>query len=468
MHATARTQIINGPIGSGKTTAAFMKALRLATKQQPSSRERGDGGRPLRKFKLCVVRDTYRQLWKTTIPSWFKRVPREVGEFHGADNAPAKHRILFDLADGTRVDFQIEFVAIGENSVEDVLRGYEPTAFYLNEADLLAREVYTYARGRAGRFPDMDEGGPTWHGIIMDCNAPELTSWLYQDFFKRLPEGVELFRQPSGLSPQAENMVNLPPGYYRDQVSGQPAWYVARMIENKPGHSRAGKPIYPEFNDTLHVPELDLEPFPGRTLEIGLDAGLTPAAAIGQRGIGGQWRILDELTSEPGVGARRFAQRLAALLHERYSDLKVMAYADPAAAYGVDKQAGEASWIDIVAHEAAITVRAAPTNALIRRLEAVRLPLTRLLDGQPGILLSPRCVVLREGFNSGYRFRRVNAGQEERYDEVPEKNEYSHPHDALQYLLSGGGEDLAVMTRRNTAWGGKLPRQADDDYNPFS
>ena len=36
MASTARIQIINGPVGSGKTTAAFMKAVRLAAQQQPS------------------------------------------------------------------------------------------------------------------------------------------------------------------------------------------------------------------------------------------------------------------------------------------------------------------------------------------------------------------------------------------------------------------------------------------------
>jgi hypothetical protein len=181
MRSMKSTIILNGPIGSGKTTTCFMKAIRLAAAQMPSTRDRR------RKFKLCVVRDTYRQLWKTTLPSWFKRVPRAIGEFTGAENAPATHKIEFRLEDGTSVDLQVDFVAIGENSVEDVLRGYEPTAFYLNEADLLAREVYTYARGRVGRYPDMSEGGPTWYGILMDCNAPELTSWLYLDMFRSTP-----------------------------------------------------------------------------------------------------------------------------------------------------------------------------------------------------------------------------------------------------------------------------------------
>lgn len=460
MTSSADVQLLNGPIGSGKTTACLIKSVMLACRQRPSSR---DGKR---KFRVCAVRDTYRQLWKTTLASWFKRFPRTHGDFTGSEGAPATHRLQFPLQDGTIVDFQIDFVAIGDQNAEDVLRGYEVTCFYLNEADLLAKEVYTYARGRAGRYPDMEEGGPSWYGVLMDCNAPELDNWLYQDFWSDLPQGIEVFRQPSGLSAQAENIANLPPGYYATQSSGQPEWYITRMLKNMPGYSRAGKPVYPEFNDALHVDGIIL-PVPGRKLVIGLDAGLTPAAVICQQDAHGVWLILEELASEPGVGAVRFAARLRQLLNERYAGFEVVAWADPAAAYGVDKVEGEASWIDIVARETGIRIRPAPSNALTRRLEAVRLPLSRLIEGKPGLRLSTRCTTLRHGFNSGYRFRKLQVAGDTRYDESPEKNEYSHPHDALQYALSGGGEDAEVMARAKRGDSSKLPRQAEGDYNPY-
>lgn len=459
MASVARTQILNGPIGSGKTTAALMKGIRLAQAQKPSTRDfvidAHKRRAPVRKFRLCVVRDTYRNLWKTTIPSWFRRIPRDMGEFTGADGAPATHRVPFMLADGTVVDLQVDFVGIGENSAEDVLRGYEPTCFLLEEADLLSREVFTYAFGRTSRFPGMDEGGPTWHGVLMTCNAPELSSWLYQDFFNvgadvLRQKDVALFRQPSGLSPQAENLPNLVADYYTAQVRVSPAWYVARMIENKPGYSRAGKPIYPEFNDALHVPDADLEPDEHLPLLVGLDAGGSPAGTFGQRTRSGVWHVLDELVSEQGTGPRRFGRLLAQRLHERFPDCKrIIAYADPSALYGADRQNDEMDWTEIVGAEAGIRVHAAPTNNPTARWEAVRTPLTRLIDGHPGFLLSPRCTVLREGFNSAYRFRRLPGADVERYHEQADKNHASHPHDALQYMLSGGGEDIEIRGRKS-------------------
>lgn len=456
------TQIINGPIGSGKTTACFIKAIRLASKQQRSTL---DGHR---KFKLCVVRDTYRQLWKTTLPSWWKRIPRSVGEFIGAENAPASHRVQFQLDDSSIVDLQVDFVAIGENAVEDVLRGYEPTAFYLNEADLLAREVYTYARGRVGRYPDMSEGGPSWYGIIADCNAPELSSWLYLDVFRTTPPDVDLFRQPSGFDARAENISALPAGYYENQKSGQPDWYIKRMLENVPGYSRAGKPIYPEFVDTMHVAPQDLLPIPGLALLLGLDAGMFPGGAIGQRMPNGQWRIIDELIGVSGMGSLRFGDMVAQRLKERYEGWRtIRAWADPSAAYGADKEAGESSWIEIVAARAGIRIDPGPTNSLIPRLEAVRKPLTSFIDGKPAFLISPRCVILREGFNSGYRFKKLMGQDLERYSEEPDKNEYSHPHDGLQYLLSGGGEDAEIRGRKEG--GSQAVRNAthEHDWNPM-
>ncbi len=476
MASAAQVQVLNGPVGSGKTTACLMKGTALAARQMVSTRDSMADARgvrrPVRKFRLCVVRDTYRQLWKTTLPSWFKRIPREIGTFTGADNAPASHRLGFQLGDGTMVDFQADFVGIGDNTAEDALRGYEPTAFYLNEADLLARDVFTYAAGRTGRFPDMAEGGPSWHGVLMDCNAPELSSWLYRDVFAQPPEalaamGLELFRQPSGLGPHAENLANLPPGYYTAQARLQPEWYVQRMLEDRPGYSRAGKPIYPEFNDQMHVPDREPVAIPELALLIGLDAGLSPAAVIAQRLPGGGWVILAELAAEQGTGAVRFAEALAKLLHDRFAACRtVRAWADPSAQYGADKQAGERTWIELVEHHAGIRVDAAPTNALIPRLEAVRRPLTRLIDGKPAFALAASCMVLREGFNAGYRYRRH--GATETFAEEPEKNRYSHPHDALQYVLSAGGEDAEIHDRRGRRGREQLEIAHEHDWQPFA
>ena len=50
--------------------------------------------------------------------------------------------------------------------------------------------------------------------------------------------------------------------------------------------------------------------------------------------------------------------------------------------------------------------------------------------------------MLRKGFAGGYHYRRLKVAGDERYHDEPNKNGFSHVHDALQYALSGGGETL--------------------------
>jgi len=331
--------------------------------------------------------------------------------------------------------------------------------------------VFTYVRGRVGRFPDMEEGGPTWYGTLLDFNAPELDSWAYVTFYENLPEGFAFFRQPSGFSPRAENLKNLPPNYYANAAIGAPAWYVARMLKSQPGYSRDGKPVFEEFVDEMHVASEILLPVAGLPLGIGLDAGLHPAAVFGQRMPNGQWRILDELVGKAGTGGIRFGEMVGQHLKEQFETIRtIRGHADPSAAYGADKVAGEQTWIEIVSARAGIRVDAAPTNALIPRLEAVRLPLTRLIDGAPGFLLSPRCKILRKAFNSAYRFRKLNVPGTDRFSEDPEKNDASHPMDGLQYLLSAGGEDIEIRRRVTDQANGvrQAAQQHQHDWDPFA
>jgi hypothetical protein len=42
--------------------------------------------------------------------------------------------------------------------------------------------------------------------------------------------------------------------------------------------------------------------------------------------------------------------------------------------------------------------------------------------------------MLRAGFLGRYELRRLQVPGEDRYTDEPNKNKYSHPHDALQYI----------------------------------
>lgn len=444
--SNARVRAIMGPVGSGKTSTCLFEVI-PRTLLQPISPIDGE-----RHAKFAFVRDTYRNIEKTLLRSWLDWFPKTMGKFTGGGNDPSLHELRLILPQGGRdiaLNIRVEFIALGDNSVEHVMRGWEGTGVYLNELDGLPEEVLSFVLGRCGRYPPKRHGGCGWHGVWADFNAPDTDSWVYKTFVEDKPADFEFFRQPSGLSNHAENKDKLPPRYYEDQMKNQPDWYVRRFIKNEFGYSRDGLPVYAdEFADAMHVAATAIEPA-DLPIVVGADAGLTPAAVVGQQMPNGQWRVLDELCTR-GMGARRFGEELARLLARGYRGLPATGWCDPAAAHGHDKEAGEASWIQIVSQVTGIAFKPAPTNKLIPRLEAVRLPLTRLIDGQqPGLLISPTCKVLRKGFNASYRYRRVQVGGGARYANEPDKTqEASHVHDGLQYMLSGGGEYHEVLGRK--------------------
>jgi len=64
--------------------------------------------------------------------------------------------------------------------------------------------------------------------------------------------------------------------------------------------------------------------------------------------------------------------------------------------------------------------------------------------------------VLRKALAGGYHYRRVQVSGDARYRDVPEKNDYSHVAEAMQYMMLGAGEGRSLIrTERKYA-----PRQS--------
>lgn len=455
----AAVRAIMGPQGSGKTTVCLSEFGRRAVRQTPSPI---DG---VRHTSWVAIRDTYRQLENTTIPSWFSVIPREIGEFTGGGGGePAKHRIAFETDAFGKVEFTVYFIAIGDRKVEDVLRGLQVTGGYLNEMDLLAREVMIFLRGRIGRFPNMKEHGvrASWRGVWGDFNAPDTDNYCYDMFVENKPDGFEFFRQRGGLDALAENIENLPESYYQEQMAGQPDWWIRRMVHNEFGFSRAGTPIYPEYSDLLHVAPAPIKAIKGRIIKIGIDAGRTPAALLTQMDSEGQFRALDEVIHPDRIGAKTYGEYLSRFLAEKYPHADVVGIGDPAAFHPGDQS--EEPWMEIVANTVRMEIIPAPSNNPVERWEAVRQPLTRLIGAhKPAFQLSPTCRVTRRGFNSGYHFRNISVGGKSRTLDRAEKTPESHPHDALQYAALDATDYGALLGREASGNFGKTIVEAAHD-----
>lgn len=432
LNSSAFVRGIRGPLGSGKSTACVIEILRRAAMQRPS----WDG---IRRTRWAIIRNTYPELKTTTLKTWNQWCPKEYGRLT-MDSPICHHVKIGDL------DMEVLFLALDREEDVGKLLSMELTGAWVNEAREVPKAIIDALTGRVGRYPSVIEGGCSWSGIMMDTNPPDDQSWWYKFAEEDVPHGWSFFSQPSGLSVDAENKPNLPPGYYTKIAAGKDPDWVKIYVDGLYGYVTEGKAVFPMYRDRIHCSQTRLEPVPRLPLILGADFGLTPAAVIGQKLADGRWRELNEFTTD-NCGVIRFAELLAKFIPEQYPDNEVdIGFGDPAG--NQRGQTDERTALEIMNEYTGWKWKAAPSNDMVMRLEVVANTLNRLVDGEPGMLISSDCKDLRKGFSGGYHYKPIKTSGSTQYHDAPSKNKYSHPHDALQYQLLGGGEHNVVMRRK--------------------
>lgn len=462
--SNARVQLIRGPLGSAKTFASCEKVFKVMCHQAPNQQR-------IRKTRAYAIRNTYSDLNTTTIKDWLELFG-PLGRFTAGGMHPPTHRLRFRLEDKTIVESEVVFIALDRPQAIKKLRGSQVTIFWLNETKELPKEVIDMADLRHGRYPSAMDGGPTWHGMIGDYNSPDEDHWLYELAENVKPDNWEFFVQPGGVMKEmvvdetipgevklrwsgkwipdhrAENLHNLPDGYYIKGMEGKDDSWIDVNLANSYGTVVEGKPIYKEqWNDALHV-NPDVTANPDLPLIIGLDFGLTPSAIFGQETMTGAVIVIGEAVAD-GMGIKQFVKHvMKPILNRFYKGYDLELVGDPA---GNRRGDSDEETVFKALYELGFEVEEANTNDPDIRWEAVREPLQRLIDGKPGFQLHPRCKILRKGFNSGYSFKRLQVSGEARFSDRASKNKYSHPHDALQYLcmLIAGDTTPAVKFKRD-------------------
>lgn len=475
-----------GPVGGGKSVTCIFDLLRNAA-MMPACLD----GKI--RFRVAVIGRTYGQMERNLFPTWKNWIPPndeapwQDGEFTGGGGRFAKHEFTFDIVRGgklVQVLFEAIFAAIGENNAEQFMRGFEPTAFWLYEMDLLPEDVLNQAQFRLGRYPAVHQlpPGVTFRAFIVgDLNAPDIDSWFYREFEEAKPDGYKLYRQPSGRSAQAENIANLKPGYYEKHIERlgkgrRTKHLVRRFVDAQYGPSLAGEPVYEDYSDQVHLAPGPIAVLDGVPIIAGFDQGIRwPACVLLQQAANGQYRVLGEVS--PGrMGAKRFADRVRQFVAERAPGRHIeAAWADPAGWSGADREAGETAWAETLGAELGVQIEPAPTNEFNARADAVTDELTYMLDGQsPGLLLDGKnCPMLRKGFASHYMFPLNQAGDAQS-DKRPVKNEFSHVHDGLQYVLLGHkGRYGAIASqrasdRRDRSRAAPMPTVIKQSFHPFA
>lgn len=451
--------IIQGPLGSGKTKALCIRIMRHAQEQVKSP---VDG---MRRSRFALVRNTMPDLIRTTIRTWLDTFPeRPYGRYIAG--AVKQHQVRF--AD---VHCDIDFIALDSEDDIRKLRSTEYTGIAFNEVPFIIRELFDEARTRL-RYPSPEHGGPSpWRGVLGDANAPDEDHWLAimtgqvempvgipEDEIARYrwPKTWGFYMQPPALiekrdergiitgyevNPAAENLKNLPPGYYDEQIVGAPskAWIDSRLM-NRVALVADGNPVWPMFRREYHVSREPLRPVPDHDVIVALDFGRVYPAALFAQEINQRVYVQHEILgfNEP---ASIFAPKVKRFLEQNYSGCAFRCIGDPK---GADKgQQTEQSSYDIFrANGLPVTPAPVKGNDIAMRTEAVAFALNDNPAGINRMVISPLCRTLIVGCAGRYHLTREETG-----DLKPKKDKYSNLCDCLQYLVIGLGDGRRMTGR---------------------
>ena len=245
-------------------------------------------------------------------------------------------------------------------------------------------------------------------------------------------------------------MINPPPGTVIVEVGYQDNPFLPDTLRKEAEHCKItdpqkykhiwgggfgvrleGKPVYvSEFSHAAHVAINSLEILPDVQVIRGWDnTGLSPACVITQIGPTGQWRILKEFCGSDisildfGEGVQLWCNQVFGS-YAQYRDI-----GDPA---GKNRDSNKMSPADYL-RKINITVEDGIQTFKARR-EAVAGRLTKIINGQPAMLIDPGCRMIIEGFEGGYAYQEIGATG--MFKPEPIKNDYSHIHDAMQYIAT--------------------------------
>lgn len=455
MKSAAFGRLIAGPVGSGKTVCCVIELLRRAIGQKKAA----DGYRYTR---FAIVRQTLKQLKDTVL--------KDCQQWLGALGQWKVSEGVFHLEFG---DVRSEWVFIPLENAEDQARllSMQLTGGWLSECIEMDLDVLGPLSGRLGRYPSGAQGTPTWFGWIADTNFPtEMTPWhTFMEDPLNSVRGVEIFKQPSGLSPEAENLnwlvqteetMALPLDhpqriaqgrmYYERFVQqfGENSDWVRRYVYAEYGDDPSGAAVFKNtFRSDFHIVK-DTLLIPGYPILVGQDFGRNPWSLIAQMDHMGRLVIHEEV---PGtnVGLEKHVNEnlRPRLFNQKYMGYRIAVVGDPS---GIAKSSiGEESCFDALSR-LGFPAFPAPTNDIEPRLRAVEALLGRQTMGGPTLMISRAgAPFLCRAMSGGYRFTKQKTGALRTTPDKTDKEGFSHVADDLQYLaLVVHGNIVPDITRR--------------------
>jgi hypothetical protein len=314
--------------------------------------------------------------------------------------------------------------------------------------------------------------------VYGDLNPPNVRHWV-ERWDNEGKSGFKLYKQPSGLSSQAENRRGKSRAEYEQDLAVMDEYDAQRFVHGEPGYTRDGVPVYAVPKDGIggfrrheHVAAGPLKVVRELPINIGFDAGGTPAAMFIQPMPSGKIRYLREVTTEPITGPSRFSEMcLAILLSDEFRGVPVgLCFGDPSAFWGADKQAGELAWMQTVALAIGHNIVDAPSNEPSIRIAS----LGNVLAATGLCEIDPRCAVFISGLATDYKLAKNAKGDVVGVDnQIVVKNEASHIVEAAQYVTLGvrGRAGVIEDSARGKRPGNVVPiiqgTRVRSDFNVF-
>ena len=204
-----------------------------------------------------------------------------------------------------------------------------------------------------------------------------------------------------------------------------------------------GQPVYAgQFVKSWHVAPEPLLAYPNLPLYGGWDAGPThtaPARIVAQLDPMGRINVLAEFYTWDGWGDAvtmdfdLFTEDVLLKCNADFYGADWIDYADPAG-WGkstLHHMSEEKSCVDILRRRG-VHPKPGPMTFTARK-EAMNGRLRLAIGGRAAIWIDPSCHMLIEGFEGAYRYEQI--GETGRFKPTVEKNAWSHPMNALEYIV---------------------------------
>jgi len=482
-NSTARVRGIGGPPGSGKSVACAMEHIHFLAQRQQADRNN------LRRTRVAIIRATYPMLKTTTHKTVTEWVIQGTGNIPNTPPMRGITRYTHPSGDGTIVECEILFMALETEDDLKKLDSLEVSSIYGNEVNEQPEAIFTKYIERVGRFPPPKDGVKcTEPCVSVDFNLPGKEHWIHKYFIAKDFEenehfkhsDIECFIQPAAVicdnykevqadekvkpkyhfNPLAENLTNLPEGYYGGQLAMNNWNKIQSRLMMMWVTPNTGKRIHDEYKTSVHKSNDDLEIFPHETVYVGFDTSGQNKGLVFTQYVKASLRVLREAYVNGGTETA-IEELLIPILNSTFPHCPVVVVCDPA--NPKDDRTGVTPTALLRNQYNLNAVIAPGGNRLALRINAM----AKLLKRVGGMIIDRCCEMVNGGLDGGYVFEKDKAATKQFGIEIFKNkkldNEYAHYIDALQNVAlhlnsgaihqhqgQGGQQQIPKIKRRRT------------------